>query len=79
MNSWTDRLGHTNLRTFTDEDGNFWIEQNRAKASRWAKLAKKGHAVAWEMARAGGGYTGRVLIDGEIYSTSDATRKFLNE
>ena len=35
------------------------------------------HEVASEFEKPGGGYTGRILIDGEIYSTAEATRKFL--
>ena len=77
MSTWTDRLGHTKLRSFTDADGNFWLEENPAKQSKWAKLAHEGHAIAWEMAGSGGSYTGRILIDGEIYTTSEATKKFL--
>ena len=77
MNTWRDRLGHSGLRSFTDVEGHLWLERNRAKASKWAKLAKEGHQVAWEFDKAGGGYTGRILIDGEIYSTSEATKKFL--
>ena len=77
MKTWRDRLGHSGLRSFTDADGRFWLEQNPAKASKWAKLAREGHEVAWEFERPGGGYTGRILIDGEIYGMSDATKKFL--
>jgi hypothetical protein len=51
---------------------------NTAKRSAWAKFAKNGHDVAWEFA-AGGGYTGRMLIDGEIYAPSEATKKFLGK
>jgi hypothetical protein len=79
MDSWTDRLGHTRLRTFTDADGNFWLEQNPAKGSKWAKLAREGHTIAWQMARAGGSYTGLMLIDGQIYDTHDAASRFLKE
>ena len=43
MKTWADRLGHTGLRSFTDADGHLWVEQNRTKASKWAKLARKGH------------------------------------
>ncbi len=32
---------------------------------RWAKLAREGHEVAWEFEKPGGGYTGRLLIDGQ--------------
>jgi hypothetical protein len=78
MKTWRDRLGHTKLRTFTDKYGNFWLEQNPAKRSKWAKLARKGHEMAWEMAESGGTYTGRLLIDGKIYTTSEATKQFLN-
>jgi len=77
MTSWTDRLGHSRLRTYTDEDGHFWLEQNAAKPSKWGQLARAGHNVAWEFEAPGGTYTGRMLIDGEIYTTSDAARKFL--
>jgi hypothetical protein len=77
MTSWTDRLGHSRLRSFTDEHGHFWLEQNASKSSKWAKLAREGHAMAWEFEAPNGSYTGRILIDGEIYTSSEATKKFL--
>ena len=77
MKTWTDRLGHSKLRSFTDEQGCFWLEQNPDKASKWARLARKGHEIAWEFASPAGAYTGRMLIDGEIYTPSEATKKFL--
>ncbi len=33
--------------------------------------------IAWEFAGPGGAYTGRMLIDGEFYTPSEATKKFL--
>jgi hypothetical protein len=33
--------------TFTDGEGHFWLEQNPAKASKWAKFAREGHDIAW--------------------------------
>jgi hypothetical protein len=77
MKTWTERLGRSGLRSFTDEEGHFWLEQNAAKSSKWAKLAREGHDVAWEFAGSGGAYTGRMLIDGEIYTPAEATKKFL--
>jgi len=77
MKTWTDRLEHTSLRTFTDKHDHFWLEQNPAKNSKWAKLARQGHEMAWEFAKPGGAYTGRLLIDSTIYTTSEATKKFL--
>jgi hypothetical protein len=77
MKSWTEKLGHSKLRSFTDAEGHFWLEQNAAKASKWAKLARQGHDIAWEFDGHGGAYTGRMLIDGEIYTPSEATKKFL--
>jgi hypothetical protein len=77
MTTWTDRLGQTKLRTFTASDGGFWLEQNPAKRSKWAKLAREGHQIAWEFERPNGTYTGRLLIDGEITTPSDATKKYL--
>ena len=77
IKTWTDRLGNSGLRSFTDENNHFWIEQNTSKNSKWAKLARKGHEMAWEFDRPGGAYTGRLLIDGEVYTTSEATKKFL--
>lgn len=79
MNTWKDRLGHSRLRSFTDESGHFWLEQNAEKDSKWAKLARDGHDIAWEFEGPGGSYTGRILIDGEIYTPSEATKKFLKE
>jgi hypothetical protein len=40
METWTERLGHTQLRSFTDKDGHFW-QQNPAKTSKWAKLVRR--------------------------------------
>ena len=77
LSTWTQRLGRTKLRKFTDAKGRFWLEQNPKKRSKWAKLARDGHAIAWEFENHGGGYTGRMLIDGEIYTPSEATKKFL--
>ena len=77
MKTWTDRLGHSKLRSFTDEQGRFWLEQNPDKASKWARLARKGHEIAWEFAESGGAYTGRILMHGQIYPPSEATKKFL--
>jgi hypothetical protein len=77
MKTWTERLGHSKLRTFTDEHNRFWIEQNANKKSKWAKLAREGHEIAWEFDSPGGSYTGRLLIDGEIYTPSEATKKFV--
>ena len=77
MKSWTEHLGHSGLRSFTDQDGHFWLEQNAEKRSKWAKLAREGHDVAWEFHRPAGEYTGRMLIDGKIYTPSEATKKFL--
>lgn len=77
MKTWRDRLGRSGLRSYTDAQGHLWLEQNSAKASKWAKLAREGHEVASEFKKPGGGYTGRILIDGEIYSMAEATKKFL--
>jgi hypothetical protein len=71
-------IGHAQLRSFVDDDGHFWLEQNAAKKTKWAKLARDGHHVAWEFSERGGSYTGRLLIDGEIYTPSEATKKFLD-
>ena len=45
IKTWTDRLGRSGLRTFTDKDHHFWLEQNPAKRSKCAKLAREGHAM----------------------------------
>jgi hypothetical protein len=79
INTWAARLGHSGLRSFTDERGHLWVEQNAAKRSKWARLAREGHKVAWEFESPGRSYTGRMLIDGEIYTPSEATKKFLQE
>jgi len=76
MDTWTERLGHTKLRTLTTPGGCFWLEQNPEKRSKWAKLAREGHQIAWEFERPGGTYTGRMLVDGKITNPSDATKKY---
>ena len=40
------------------------------------KLARKGHDIAWEFEKPGGAYTGRMLIDGEIYTPREAINTF---
>jgi hypothetical protein len=77
MATWTELIGHAQLRSFVDDEGHFWLEQNSTKQSKWAKLAREGHDVAWEFAGRGGSYTGRMLVDGELYTPSEATKKFL--
>ena len=57
----TEHLGHSRLRAFTDQQRHFWLEQNPAKASKWAKLARQGHEMAWEFDNPGGAYTGLFL------------------
>ncbi|MFL6351300.1 MAG: hypothetical protein ACJ74Z_05565 [Bryobacteraceae bacterium] len=77
IKSWTERLGHSHVRIFRDEDNHLWVEQNASKASKWAKLARKGHEIAWELDSPDRGYTGRLLIDGQVYTSAEATNKFL--
>ena len=76
MSTWNGRTGQDGLRSFTDEDGNFRLEQNPSKTSKWAKFARQGHDVAWEFG-ANRRYTGRMLVDGAILTPSEATKKFL--
>jgi hypothetical protein len=76
MSTWTGRTGKDGLRSFTAEEGNFWLEQNATKTSKWAKLASEGHAVAWEFG-ANRRYTGRMMVDGGIFTPAEATKKFL--
>ena len=79
MSTWTSRTGHDGLRSFTDDtDGTFWLEQNATKTSKWAKFASQGHDVAWEFGK-NRRYTGRMLVDGEIYTPAEATKRFLNK
>ncbi|MEP6716840.1 MAG: hypothetical protein ABJC09_14815 [Terriglobia bacterium] len=77
MATWTEHFGHSKLRSFTDVEGYFWLEQNAAKPSKWGKFAREGHDVPWEFAGPGGAYAGRMLIDEEILTPSEATKKFL--
>jgi hypothetical protein len=67
MSTWTELIGHAQLRSFVDDEGHFWLEQNAAKKTKWAKLARDGHDVAWEFSGRGGSYTGRMLIDGAVH------------
>jgi hypothetical protein len=68
MSTWTELIGRAQLRSFVDDDGHFWLEQNAAKKTKWAKLAREGHGVAWEFAGRGGPYTGRMLIKRTLQS-----------
>ncbi len=74
MSTWTGRTSQDGLRSFAEEDGNFWLEQNSSKTSKWAKFAKKGHDVAWEFGT-NHRYAGRMLVDGVILTPAEATNK----
>ena len=77
MSTWGSQT-KGGLRQFITAEGH-WVEQNKKKNSRWAKLAREGHDIAWEFEnREGGGYTGRILIDGEIMSAKEAHQRFLS-
>jgi hypothetical protein len=75
MATWTGLIGHAQLRCFVDEEGRFWLEQNSSKQSKRGKLAREGYDIAWEFGSRGGSYTGRMLVDGELYTPSEATKK----
>jgi hypothetical protein len=65
------------LCKFRGELERFRLEQNSAEGSKQAKLAREGHQVAWEFESPGRAYTGRVLIDGVVYTTAaEAAKKF---
>jgi hypothetical protein len=70
--TWTELIGHAQLRSFVDDEGHFWLEQNSTKQSKWAKLAREGHDVALEFAGRGGSCTGRMLVDDKLYTPSAA-------
>ena len=57
------KFARSGLRHVELPDGAVLIEQNPKKSSQWAKLAGRGHRVAWVM-RAGA-YLARV-VDGEV-------------
>ena len=78
MKTWTGRTGHDQLRSHVADDGTFWLEQNAHKTSKWSKLAREGHEIAWEFG-VNRRYTGRLLIDGAIYTPSEATKKFFQQ
>lgn len=57
------RFQRSGLRYVALDDGAILIEQNPQKSSEWAKLAQKGHRIAWVMRD--GEYLARV-VDGEV-------------
>jgi hypothetical protein len=79
IKTWSEHLGHSRLRSFTDKEGHFWLQKNASIDSKRAKLAREGQEVAWEFDCPDGSYTGRLLIDEEIYTSSEATKKFLKQ
>jgi hypothetical protein len=75
IKTWTKRLGYSRLRTFIDEHNHLWVEQNASKSSKWAKLARKGHEIAWGLDSPDRVYTGCLLIDGHVYTTAGGARR----
>jgi hypothetical protein len=53
------------------------IEQNTTKDSPWTRLAKRGHQIWWEFHKEGDrSYTRRLLVDGQLYTVSEAKKAF---
>ena len=42
MSTWTGRTGHDGLRSFTKEDGTFWLEQKRDQDLQVGEAGKQG-------------------------------------
>ena len=76
MATWTQRT-QSGLKRFYTRQGKLWIEQNPAKDSVWARLAAKGHSIAWEFEGPKLGYTGRMMIDGAILTKAEACEKYI--
>jgi hypothetical protein len=57
------KFSRSGLRYINLADGAILIEQNPKKKSEWAKLASKGHRIAWVMRD--GEYLARI-VDGEV-------------
>ena len=52
-----------------------YVEQNTAKKSPWTSLAKNGHEIWWEFnKRRERRYTGRLLVDGHLYTVNEAKK-----
>jgi hypothetical protein len=63
------------LKTTTLPSGEQWLEQNTRPGTRWGFLAKAGHDVQHLMKK-GGGYAGKMKVDGKEYTYEEATKKF---
>jgi hypothetical protein len=57
------RFEHSQLRYIKLSEGVILVEQNPAKQSNWARLARTGHRIAWVMRD--GKYIARI-VDGEF-------------
>lgn len=57
------KFPRTGLRYVKLADGALLIEQNPKKQTNWARLARKGHRIAWAMRD--GEYLARI-VDGEV-------------
>jgi len=57
------KFARSGLRYVELPDDAVLVEQNPKKASEWAKLARRGHRIAWVMRN--GAYLARV-VDGEV-------------
>ncbi|MCK9369484.1 HNH endonuclease [Candidatus Dojkabacteria bacterium] len=68
-----------NLKKEVNPDGSFWLEQNLEKLSRWSDLAKEGHKIEHLVLSdsQGGGWAGKIRIDGNVYTYKEAGQKFL--
>ena len=59
-----------------DRRRHFLARAEPHKTSKWSKLAREGHDIAWEFGT-NRRYTGRTLIDGELCTPVEATKKFM--
>jgi len=77
MNTWTDRNGALSVAGVYRRRRPSLARAESGEAVELGEVAREGHEVAWEYDGPGGAYTGRMLINGEILTPSDATKRFL--
>jgi hypothetical protein len=66
------RFSRSGLRYLALPGGTILIEQNPSKQSRWARMAREGHQIAWLMKE--GRYLARVF-DGEVHLLVNQARE----
>lgn len=79
ISSWRIKLGN-GVRVFVQDNARIWVEQSQhGRRNVYTDAVRNGQLLAWEFhaPEQGKGYTGRALLNGDVYRNRAALLRAL--